>query len=57
VCVHDLSGFHVGQCLQFLQEEVHLSGDHVDSIDLVNTVGMGLETISIPTLICQHLLN
>jgi hypothetical protein len=24
---------------------------------LVNTVGMGLETISIPSLICHHLLD
>jgi hypothetical protein len=57
VCIHDHGGFHVGRCLQFLHEEVHLSGDHVDSIDLVNTVGMGLETISIPSLICHHLLD
>jgi hypothetical protein len=57
VCVHDLSGFHDGRCLQFLHEEVHLSGDHVDSIDLVNNVSMGLETISIPYLICHHLLD
>jgi hypothetical protein len=57
VCVHDLSSFHVGRCIQFLHEEIHLSGDHVDSIDLVYTVGTGLETISIPTLICHHLLD
>jgi hypothetical protein len=57
VCVHDLGGFHVGRCLQFLHEEVHLSGDHVDSIDLVYTAGTGLETISIPTLIRHHLLD
>jgi hypothetical protein len=57
VCVHDLDGFHVTRCLQFLREEVHLSGDHVDSIDLVYTAGMGLEMISIPTLICHHLLD
>jgi hypothetical protein len=57
VCVHDLGGFHVGRCLQFLHEEVHLSGDHVDSIDLVNTTGTGLETISIPSLIGHHLLD
>jgi hypothetical protein len=57
VCVHDLDGFHVTRCLQFLREKVHLSGDHVDSIDLVYTAGMGLEMISIPTLICYHLLD
>jgi hypothetical protein len=57
VCVHDLGGFHVGRCFQFLHEEVHLSGNHVNSIDLVYTGGTGLETISIPTLICHHLLD
>jgi hypothetical protein len=57
VCVHDLGGFHVCRCLQFLHEEVHLSDDHVDSIDLVYTAGTRLETISIPTLICHHLLD
>jgi hypothetical protein len=57
VCVYDLGSFHVGRCLQFLHEEVHLSSDHVDSIDLVNTAGTGLETISIPTLVCYHLLD
>jgi hypothetical protein len=57
VCVHDLGGFHVGRCLQFLHEKIHLSGDHVNSIDLVYTAGTGLETISIPTLIFHHLLN
>jgi hypothetical protein len=54
---HNLGGFHVGRCLQFLHEEVHLSGKHVDSIDLVYTAGTGLETISIPTLICHHLID
>jgi hypothetical protein len=57
VCIHDLGGFHVGRCFQFLHYEVHLSGDHVDSIDLVYTAGRGLETVSIPTLICHHLLD
>jgi L-cystine uptake protein TcyP (sodium:dicarboxylate symporter family) len=57
VYVHILGGFHVGRCLQFLHEEVHLSGDHVGSIDLVYTVGTGLETISIPTLIWHHALD
>jgi hypothetical protein len=57
VRVHDLGGFHVGRCLQFLHEEVHLSGDHVDSINLVYIAGTGLETISIPTLIFHHLLD
>jgi hypothetical protein len=57
VSVHNLSGFHVARCLQFLHEEVHFSGDHVGSIDLVYTTGTGLETISIPTLICYHLLD
>jgi hypothetical protein len=40
-----------------LHEEVHLGGGHVDSIDLVYTEGMGLETVSIPILICHHLLG
>jgi hypothetical protein len=57
VRVHDLGGFHVARCLQFHHEEVHLGGNHVDSIDLVYTVGMGLETVSIPTLICHHLFD
>jgi hypothetical protein len=57
VCVHELGGFHIGRCLQFLHEEVHLSGDLVNSIDLVYTAGVGLDTISIPTLICHHLLD
>jgi hypothetical protein len=57
VCVHDLGGFHVGRCHQFLHEEVHLSGDHADSINLVNATGTGLETISIPSLVCHHLLD
>jgi hypothetical protein len=57
VCVHDFGSFHVALCLQFLHKEVHLSGDHVDSIDLVYTAGPRLETVSIPTLICYHLLD
>jgi hypothetical protein len=57
VCIHNLGGLHVARCLQFLHEEVHLSGDHVDYIDLVYTAGTGLETVSIQTLICDHLLD
>jgi hypothetical protein len=37
VRIHNLGGFHVASCLQFLHEEVHLGSDHVDSIDLVYT--------------------
>jgi hypothetical protein len=55
--VHNLGGFHIARRLQFLHEKVHLSGYHVDSIDMVNTAATGLETISIPTLICHHLLD
>jgi hypothetical protein len=57
VRIHNLGGFHVARCLQFLHEEVHLSGNHVNSIDLLYTAGTGLETVSIPTLICHHLLD
>jgi hypothetical protein len=57
VRVHDFGSFHVCRCLQFLHEEVHLGGDHVESIDLVYTVGTGLETVSIPTLIFHHLVD
>jgi hypothetical protein len=57
VCFHNLGGFHIARSLQFLHEEVHHSGDHVDSIDLVYTVGTRLEMISIPSLICHHLLD
>jgi hypothetical protein len=42
---------------QFLHEEVHLGGEHVDSIDLVYTTHTGLVMVSIPTLICHHLLD
>jgi hypothetical protein len=49
--VHNLGSF------QFLHEEVHLSCEHDDSIDLVYTAGTALEMISIPTLICHHLLD
>jgi hypothetical protein len=38
-------------------EEIHLGGDHVDSTDLVYTAGTVLETISILTLICHHLID
>jgi hypothetical protein len=55
--VHNLGGFHVARCLQFLHEEVHLSCEHDDSINLVYTAGTALEMISIPTLICHHLLD
>jgi hypothetical protein len=54
VCVHNLGGLHVARCLQYLHEEVHLSSDHVNSVNLVYTAGAGLETVSIPTLICHH---
>jgi hypothetical protein len=57
VCIPDHGGFFVGLCLQFFHVEVHLRGDHVDPINLVYTAGTGLETISIPTLICHHLLD
>jgi hypothetical protein len=33
--VHNLGSFNVARCLQFLHEEVHLSGDHVNSIDCI----------------------